>query len=62
MIQIYVNPARVEKVVFTFESEIEGDFDLAAWVAIQPLVKRIKRVLKATVRRSLGTSQRGDGK
>jgi hypothetical protein len=29
MIQIHVNPARVEKVVFIFDSEMESDFDLA---------------------------------
>ena len=53
MIQIHVNPTRVEKVVFVFDSEMESDFDLAAWLVIQPLVKRVNRTLKAAVRRSL---------
>ncbi len=47
MIQIHVNPARVEKVIFSSMSEMEGDFDFAAWVAIRPLVAKIDRKLKA---------------
>ncbi len=57
MIQIHVNPARVEKVVFIFDSEIESDFDLAAWLVIQPLIKRVNKSLRAAVRRSLGSPQ-----
>ena len=49
MIQIHVNPARVEKIVFTATSEIEEDFDLAAWVAIRPLVNKIDRRLRSIV-------------
>ena len=41
MIQIHINPARVEKVVFVAESEIEEDFDFAAWQVIRPLVGQI---------------------
>lgn len=50
MIQIHVNPARVEKIVFTAGSEIEEDFDLAAWTAIRPLVNKIDRRLRAIVK------------
>jgi hypothetical protein len=45
MIQIYINPARVERVVFDAESDIEENFDLAAWQAIRPLVNQIDRRL-----------------
>ncbi len=47
MITIHVNPARVERVVFSAMSEMEGDFDFAAWVAIRPLVNKIDKRLKA---------------
>ncbi len=36
MIEIHINPARIEKVVFIAGSEIEEDFDFAAWQAIRP--------------------------
>ena len=45
MIQIQVSPARVEKIVFVAESEIEEDFDFVAWQAIRPLVDQIDEVL-----------------
>ena len=45
MIQIYINPARVERVVFDAKSNIEEDFDFAAWQAIRPLVDQIDRRL-----------------
>ncbi len=45
MIQIHINPVRVEKVLFICESDIEEDFDLAAWQAIRPLVDKINRTL-----------------
>jgi len=41
MIQIHINPARVEKILFVTESKIEEDFDFAAWQAIRPLVEQI---------------------
>jgi hypothetical protein len=41
MIQIHINPARVEKILFIAESAIEEDFDFAAWQAIRPLVDQI---------------------
>ena len=41
MIQIHVNPARVEKVLFVAESETEENFDFAAWQAIRSLVQQI---------------------
>ena len=58
MIQIHVNPARVEKIVFIFESEMESDFDLATWLAIQSLVKKINRTLRIAVSGSLSASQK----
>ncbi len=50
MIQIHINPARVEKVLFICTSDMEEDFDLAAWQAIRPLVDKIDRKLKKMVR------------
>jgi hypothetical protein len=46
MIEIHVNPARVERVVFSSMSPMEEGFDFAACVAIRPLVNRIDRRLK----------------
>lgn len=45
MIQIHINAARVEKVVFDAKSDIEEDFDFAAWQAIRPLVDQIDQRL-----------------
>ncbi len=50
MIHIHINPTRVEKVLFTAQSHLEEDFDLAAWQAIRPLVNQIDRRLKKIVR------------
>jgi hypothetical protein len=41
MIHIHINPVRVEKILFVSESDIEEDFDFAAWQAIRPLVDQI---------------------
>ena len=49
MIQIHLNPARVEKVLFVSDSETEEDFDFAAWQAIRPLVDKIDRRLRRIV-------------
>lgn len=49
-IEIHVNPARLERVVFTASSEMEDDFTHAAWLAIRPLVKQIDRRLRALAR------------
>jgi hypothetical protein len=49
MIQIYINPARVEKILFVTDSAIEQDFDFAAWQAIRPLVNQIDARLAAIV-------------
>jgi len=56
MIQIHINPARVEKILFVSESEMEEDFDLAAWQVIRSLVNKIDRRLKRVVRK-VGDSQ-----
>ena len=50
MIQIHINPTRVEKVLFVSSSDLEEDFDAAAWQAIRPLVDKIDRKLKKMVR------------
>ena len=50
MIQIHVNPSRVEKVVFVSTSEMEEEFDWAAWIAIKPYVNRMDRRLRKIVR------------
>jgi hypothetical protein len=41
MIQVYINPVRVEKVIFVAGSDIEQDFDFAAWQAIRALINEI---------------------
>ena len=46
MIQIQINPARVEKVIFLPSCDLEEDYDLAAWQAIRALVDRIDRKLR----------------
>lgn len=46
MIILHINPAKVEKVFFKSNSEIEEDFDFAAWQAIRPFVNKIDRTLK----------------
>ncbi len=45
MIQIHINPARVEKILFVADSEIEEDFDFAAWQVIRPLGDQIDELL-----------------
>ena len=50
MIQICINPARVEKVLFLANSEVEEDFNLAAWQAIRRDVDRIDRRIKRIVK------------
>ncbi len=57
MITIEVNPARVQRVVFSAMSEMEGDFDFAAWVAIRPLVTKIDKRLKALARTVIDAPQ-----
>lgn len=49
MIQIHINPARVEKVLFVCRSNMEEDFDLVAWQAIRPLVDKIDRRLRRII-------------
>jgi|APPan5920702963_1055757.scaffolds.fasta_scaffold371725_2 hypothetical protein len=58
MIQIHINPARVEKVLFVSESHIEEDFDFAAWQVIRPLVEQIDQRLGNIVNEL--TRRRGD--
>lgn len=50
MIEIHVNPVRVERIVLATSSEMEDDFTHAAWLAIRPLVKQIDRRLRALAR------------
>ncbi len=58
MIEIHINPARVEKVLFIAGSEMEEDFDFAAWQAIRPLVHQIDERLRTIVANVLGSSDR----
>lgn len=53
MIEIYVNAARVERVLFRSGSEIEEDFDLAAYQAIRRDIDRIDRKLRRITARML---------
>jgi len=50
MIEIHINPTRVERIVLSSMSECEDDFTHAAWVAIRPLVRQIDRRLQALAR------------
>jgi hypothetical protein len=59
MIQIHINPARVEKVLFVTASDIEEDFDFAAWQAIRPLVDQIDEQLGKIVA-ALAQRRRGN--
>jgi len=61
MIQIHINPARVEKVLFVRGSDMEDDFDWAAWQTIKPLVDKIDRRLKRVVKGVLRRSEKGHG-
>jgi hypothetical protein len=45
MIEIHINPARVERVIFNAKSDVEENFDLAAYQAIRPLIDQIDRRL-----------------
>lgn len=60
MIQIHINPARVEKVLFVSETKIEEDFDFAAWQVIRPFVNQIDRRLKKVVREILIQKDRNE--
>jgi hypothetical protein len=51
MIEIHVNPVRVERVLFVSGSRLEEDFTLAAWQAIRPLVDRMDRRLRQIAER-----------
>jgi hypothetical protein len=41
MIQIHINPVRVEKVLFVADTPAEESFDFAAWQVIRPFVEQI---------------------
>ena len=41
MIVLHINPARVERIEFISNSDVEEDFDFAAWQTIRPLVDQI---------------------
>ena len=45
MIEIHINPVRVERILFVSQSEVEEDFDFAAWQAIRSLVDQIDQRL-----------------
>jgi hypothetical protein len=45
MIILHINPAHIERIEFVAESDIEEDFDFAAWQAIRPLVNQIDQRL-----------------
>jgi len=57
VIEIHINPARIEKIVFIAGSEIEEDFDFAAWQAIRPLVNQIDERLRTIVAEVLGSTR-----
>jgi hypothetical protein len=46
MIEIHVNPVRVERVLFVAGSHLEDDFDHAAWQVIRHLVDRMDKQLR----------------
>jgi len=49
MIQIFINPARVERVLFVAESDLEEDFDFATWQTIRPFISQIDDLLRKIV-------------
>ena len=49
MIEIHINPARVEKVIFVADSDIEESYDFAAWQAIRPFIDQINTRLAQIV-------------
>ena len=49
MIQIHINPTKVEKVVFVSGSPLEEDFDFAAWQVIRELVDQMDNSLRLAV-------------
>jgi hypothetical protein len=59
MIEIRVNPARVERVIFTPGSALEEDFDLAAWQVIRDLVNRIDGRLRRLSARAVAQAAPG---
>jgi len=61
VIQIYVNPGRVEEISLVCQTELEQDLDLAAWVAIRPLVQEIDAKLRAIVREFVGDREKETG-
>lgn len=61
MIRIEINPARVERIVFEASSQIEKDFDFAAWASIRELVDRIDRRLQRTVKAFSTRARRSRG-
>jgi hypothetical protein len=46
MIEIHINPVGVEKVLLVSGSDMQQDFDLAAWQAIRQFVDKIDRKLR----------------
>jgi hypothetical protein len=62
MIEIHVNPAKVERVLFVAGSQLEEDFDHAAWQIIRPLVNRMdKRLRRASAAAVRASGQPGGG-
>ena len=60
MIRLEINPTRIERVVLESKSEIERDFDDAAYRLIQPLISRIDtRLRKAATEAIEKASLRG---
>jgi hypothetical protein len=53
MLRIEINPARLERIVLDGRSEMERDFDLAAYQTLKPLIERIDRRLKRAVQMAL---------
>jgi hypothetical protein len=61
MIQIHINPVRVEAVLFVAASDLEEDFDLAAWQTIRSLVTRIDRRLRQAAELAVASSRERPG-
>ena len=47
MIEVHLNPSRVEAVVFRTDNDLEEDFDLGTWVLIRPFVRDLDLRLRA---------------
>lgn len=59
MIILQINPVGIEKTEFVASSEIEEDFDYAAWMTVRDLVHKIDERLKTATEDCLSDEEDG---